>query len=48
MATKKPRIQVILDEKDINDLKKLSEKNGLSMSSYVRTLILKAIKEDKD
>jgi len=48
MATNKPRINVVLDKKIYELIKRLSEEEGTSLSSFVKDLIEEALELRED
>ena len=48
MATKKPRVNVVLDKNIYNAVKDLSESEDMSMSSTIRDLVKEALELRED
>ena len=48
MATNKPRVNVVLDKKIYELIKRLSEEEGTSLSSFVKDLIEEALELRED
>jgi len=48
MATNKPRVNVVLDKQIYELIKRLSEEEGTSLSSFVKSLIEEALELRED